>query len=69
MARIVDYVASITQKAGINHWNDMDILDVSSSFHPPVVSEIPNATNQVGNGGMTKDEYSEYLRYVLWLRI
>jgi len=38
MARLIDFVAVATQKAGINHWNDMDIMEV-------------------GNGGMTNDEY------------
>ncbi|TFY59512.1 hypothetical protein EVJ58_g5725 [Rhodofomes roseus] len=38
MTRIIDFVAPLSQKAGPNHWNDLDIL-------------------QVGNGGMTYDEY------------
>ncbi|CCM02216.1 uncharacterized protein FIBRA_04296 [Fibroporia radiculosa] len=38
MTRIIDFAAPVGQKAGTNHWNDLDMLEV-------------------GNGGMTYDEY------------
>ena len=38
MTRIIDFAAPLSQKAGSNHWNDLDMLEV-------------------GNGGMTYDEY------------
>ncbi|PCH33471.1 glycoside hydrolase family 27 protein [Wolfiporia cocos MD-104 SS10] len=38
MTRIIDFAAPVGQKAGVNHWNDLDMLEV-------------------GNGGMTYDEY------------
>ncbi|KAH9835737.1 glycoside hydrolase superfamily [Rhodofomes roseus] len=38
MTRIIDFAAPVSQKAGQNHWNDLDMLEV-------------------GNGGMTYDEY------------
>ncbi|GBE78170.1 Alpha-galactosidase [Sparassis crispa] len=38
MTRIVDFAAPLGQKAAVNHWNDLDMLEV-------------------GNGGMTYDEY------------
>lgn len=44
MTRIIDFAAPVGQKAGVNHWNDLDMLEV-------------------GNGGMTYDEYgASYLR-------
>ncbi|EED81247.1 candidate alpha-galactosidase from glycoside hydrolase family GH27 [Postia placenta Mad-698-R] len=38
MTRIIDFAAPVGQKAGVNHWNDLDMLEI-------------------GNGGMTYDEY------------
>lgn len=38
MTRIIGFAAPLSQKAGSNHWNDLDMLEV-------------------GNGGMTYDEY------------
>jgi hypothetical protein len=56
MARIIDFAAPVTQKAGINHWNDLDLLEVSIIKVSSRNIDIMNL--QVGNGGMSKEEYS-----------
>jgi alpha-galactosidase len=61
VARIIDFAAPLGQKAGPGKWNDLDMLEVG---HVLSISRSTPHQTQVGNGGMTYDEYVTH--FTMW---